>query len=155
MDAKCDLLRHTVATLAYRATRALQDAPESFAEFSGAGRTPAQILAHMGDLMDWALSMVEGRQSWRNSEPLTWNEEKQRFFAAVQALDRALAASDSAQVDCDRLFQGPVADAINHVGQIAMLRRLAGCKIPGENYYVAQITTGRTGDDQPAPVRTF
>jgi len=155
MDSKRELLRHTLATLAYRATRALGDAPESFAEFSGAGRTPAQILAHMGDLMDWALSMVEGRQSWHNSVPLSWKEEKHRFFTALQALDRALAASDSKQVDCERLFQGPVADAISHVGQIAMMRRLAGCKIPGENYYVAAIATGQTGEDQPAPVRTF
>jgi hypothetical protein len=155
MDAKRDFFRHTLATLAYRATRALENAPESFAEYSGAGRTPVQILSHMGDLMEWARSMVEGRQGWQNSAPLTWTEEKKRFFTVLQALDRALGASDLAQLDAERLFQGPVADAINHVGQIAMLRRLAGCKMHGENYYVAEIVTGRTGEEQAAPVRTF
>ena len=54
-----------------------------------------------------------------------------------------------------RLFQGPVADALTHVGQIAMLRRMAVCPISGENYFVAQIETGRVGADQAAAVREF
>ena len=155
MDPKRELLRHALATLAYRATRALEDAPTSFGGFSGTGRTPAQILAHMGDLMDWALSMAEGRPSWQNSEPLPWEEEKQRFFASLAAFDGAVSDVEPLHADVGRLFQGPVADAINHVGQIAMLRRLAGCKMRGENYYVAEIAIGRVGEDQAAPVRTF
>lgn len=155
MDPKRDLLRHTVAVVAYRASRALDGAPDTFAGFSGAGRTPAQILAHMGDLFDWALSIAQGRESWRNSEPLPWPEEKQRFFAALQAFDAALAAPEPLAGEIERLFQGPIADALSHVGQIAMLRRLAGCKIPGENYYRANIAAGRAVAEQVAPVRTF
>jgi hypothetical protein len=155
MDPKRELLRHALATLAYRATRALEGAPSSFGAFSGAGRTPAQILAHMGDLMDWALSMAEGRPSWHNSEPLPWEEEKQRFFVSLTAFDSAVTDADPLHAEVERLFQGPVADAISHVGQIAMMRRLAGCKMRGENYYVAEIAAGRVGEDQAAPVRTF
>jgi len=155
MDPKRDLLRHSVATLAYRATRALDGAPESFAGFSGTGRTPAQILAHMGDLFDWALSITQGHESWHNSTPLPWEEEKRRFFTALQALDAALAAPQPIAGEIEGLFQGPVADALSHVGQIAMMRRLAGCKIAGENYYVAQIAAGRAGADQPPPVFSF
>lgn len=153
MDSKCDLLRHAVATVAYRASRALDGAPDSFAEFSGAVRTPAQILAHMGDLFDWALSIAQGRQTWHNSAPLPWAAEKQRFFAALQAFDGALAAPTPPAGEIERLMQGPVADALSHVGQLAMLRRLAGCKMPGESYYAAEVVVGRTGPEQAAPVR--
>jgi hypothetical protein len=143
MDEKRALLRHTLATLAYRATRALDGAPEDFASFSGAGRQPAQILAHMGDLFDWALCMAAGKPAWHNSQPLAWAEEKQRFFAALAAFDAFLASPEPLHAPTERLFQGPVADALTHVGQLAMLRRLAGSPTRGENFYVAAIATGQ------------
>ena len=162
MEDKREFLRHTVATLAYRATRALENAPEQFAGYSSAGRTPVQILAHMGDLFDWALSMAQGAQRWHNSQPLPWFEEVGRFYAALQAFDAALQLSDAALVcpepihaDPEALFQGPIADALTHVGQLSMLRRLAGSPTRGENFYVAAIAIGQTGADQPAPIRTF
>ena len=153
MNSDRELFRHTLATLAYRAARALEDSPESFAGFDGTGRTPAQILAHMGDLFNWALSMAEGNQGWHNSEPLPWAEEQSRFFAALKALDTYLVSGERIHAPLDRLFQGPVADALTHVGQLAMLRRLAGCPIRGENYYVAEIATGHVGADLPAPIK--
>ncbi|MDR3772728.1 MAG: hypothetical protein P4L26_05225 [Terracidiphilus sp.] len=155
MNSDRELLRHTLATLAYRAARALEDSPESFARFDGAGRTPAQILAHMGDLFDWALSMAEGKQRWHNSEPLAWAAEQGRFFAALKAFDAYLVSGGRINAPLERLFQGPVADTMTHVGQLAMLRRLAGCAIRGENYYVAEISTGRVGANLPAPVKPF
>jgi hypothetical protein len=155
MEDPRQLLRHTLATLAYRATRSIDGAPDEFAAFAGAGRTPGQILAHMGDLFDWALSIVAGKQTWHNSTPLPWPAEKQRFFAALQAFDSYLASDEPLEAPIDRIFQGPVADALTHVGQLAMMRRLAGYKIPGENYYVAAIAVGQVGADQPEPVRTF
>ncbi|HEY3705641.1 MAG TPA: hypothetical protein VGL22_11305 [Terracidiphilus sp.] len=155
MDEKREFLRHTLAALAYRANRALQGSPDEFAAFTGCGKTPAQILAHMGDLFDWALSSAQGQQRWHNSEPLPWGEEKARFFAALTALDGYLAGPEPVRAELERLFQGPIADAINHVGQLAMMRRLAGYKVPGENFYVAEIKTGQAGAEQPAPVRTF
>lgn len=155
MDEKRALLRHTLASLAYRASRALENSPESFAAFDGAGRQPAQILAHMGDLFDWALSIVEGKQRWHNSKPVDWGSEQQRFFAALEAFDGYLASGEPLHVPIEQLFQGPVADALTHVGQLAMLRRLATCPTCGENFFVATITAGRVGADQAAAVQPF
>jgi hypothetical protein len=155
MNSDRELFRHTLATLAYRAARALEDAPETFATFDEAGRQPTQILAHMGDLFDWALSMAEGKQRWHDSQPLPWPEEQRRFFAALKAFDAYLTSGERIHAPLERLFQGPVADALTHVGQLAMLRRLAGCPIRGENYYVAEISLGRLGASQAAPVKPF
>jgi hypothetical protein len=155
MDDKRQFMRHALAALAYRATRALDGAPDDFAQFTGCERTPGEILAHMGDLFDWSLSIAQGQQRWHNSQPLSWADEKQRFFAALSEFDAYLAASEPLHAEIEQLFQGPVADAISHVGQLAMMRRLAGYKIPGENYYVANIKAGQTGIEQPEPVKRF
>ncbi len=154
MNDSREMLRHTLATVAYRATRALDDAPEEFANFAGAGRRPVQILAHMGDLFDWAHSIVAGKEAWHNSAPLPWGLEKERFFVTLQAFDSYLASEHPLHAPIDRLFQGPVADALTHVGQLAMLRRLAGAPTRGENFYVAAISLGRIAE-QPKPVKTF
>lgn len=155
MEENRGLLRHTLATLAYRAARALESAPEEFASFRGAGREPVKVLAHMGDLFDWALSIARGQQVWRNSEPLAWDAEVARFYAALTAFDTYLASEEPLHASIEGLFQGPVADALTHVGQLAMMRRMAGCPTRGENFYVAGIETGRVGAEQPAPVKTF
>jgi hypothetical protein len=157
VDPARELLRHTVATVAYRAVKPLRDAPDSFAAFrAGAtSRSPAQILAHMGDLFDWALSLARGQQKWHDSIPLPWSQEVERFFASVKAFDEYLASSEPLQESPEKLFQGPVADALNHVGQMAMLRRLAGAPIRGENYHRAEIAAGRVGREQAAAVREF
>ncbi len=155
MDDKRQLLRHTVAALAYRAARALDDAPESFATFDGCGRQPVQILAHMGDLFDWALSAVQGSERWHNSPPLPWQQETARFFDTLKAFDDYLASGQPLHVEMEPLFQGPIADALTHVGQIAMLRRLACCPARGENFFVAKIAAGQVSGEQPEPVRPF
>jgi hypothetical protein len=109
----------------------------------------------MGDLMDWALSIAQGQQKWQNSTPLHWDQECDRFFAALKKFDDYLAGDQPLAVAEEKLFQGPIADALTHVGQIAMLRRMAGAKIKGENYFVASIATGTVGRDQPVPKREF
>lgn len=155
MDEKREMLRHTVATVAYRATRALEGAPDHFAGYDGAGRLPVQILAHIGDLFDWALSMAVGQSRWHDAQPRPWAEEQQRFFSSLQSFDAFLASDQPLHAPIERLFQGPVADALTHVGQLAMLRRLSGNPIHGENFFVAEIKTGQVGADQPAPQKTF
>ena len=152
-----DLLRHTVATVAYRGGKALRGAPPEFADYQPGpgGRTPVEILAHIGDLFDWALKLADGKHEWHNSQPLPWDQEVARFFAALEAFDRRLASGEPLGYLPAKLFQGPIADALTHVGQIAMLRRMAGCKIRGENYFKATITAGRVGADQAAPVFEF
>jgi hypothetical protein len=156
-DPARQLLRHTVATVAYRGAKALRGAPESFANFKSgdSSRTSAKILAHLGDLFDWALSMAQGEMTWRDSEPLPWKAEADRFFASLKKFDDFLASTENLKAPIEKLFQGPVADAITHVGQIAMLRRLAGCPIKGENYFKAEIAAGRVGAEQSAPRHEF
>jgi len=150
-------LRHALATLAYRGGKVLRDAPESFASYTAGdgGRTAAQIVAHLGDLMEWALSMAEGQQRWRDSKPLAWKDEVGRFYFSLQAFDDYLASEKPVQAPLEKLFQGPVADALTHVGQLAMMRRMAGAKINGENYYAADMVAGRLGREQAAPKREF
>jgi hypothetical protein len=156
-DASRQLLRHTIATLAYRGAKVVRGAPGDFAEFtvSATTRTPGAILAHIGDLLDWALTAADGRPEWRETPPASWDADAERFFAAVARLDARLADPARLGVSAERLFQGPVADALSHVGQIAMLRRLAGAPVRGENYFVAGIATGVVGQHQPPPVREF
>jgi hypothetical protein len=154
-DPNTVFLRHTLATLAYRAGKALRGAPPEFANFAGAARTPVQILAHMGDLFDWALGLADGRQDWHNFTPQPWDQEVERFFTALDAFDRRLATGAPLGYPAEQLFQGPIADALTHTGQIAMLRRLAGCPMKGENYFKAQIIAGVVGIEQAVPKVEF
>ena len=149
-DPEVGFLRHALATLAYRAEKALRGAPGIFPSLRIAPgtRSPAEILAHMGDLMDWALWLAKGKHVWRDSAPQEWDADVDRFFAALQALDLFLASGVPPGAPPGRLFQGPVADALTHVGQIAIMRRVAGSPVKGENYFRAEIAPGRAGADQ-------
>lgn len=156
-DEKREFLRHTLATLAYRGGKALRGVPEGFAEFrtTETTRTPGQILAHIGDLLDWALSMARGKQEWHDSASPWWADGVSRFYAGTKALDDYLASDQPLGITAEALFQGPIADALTHVGQIAMLRRVAGSPVKGENYFKAEIVIGRVGPEQAAPRREF
>ena len=157
-DAGRELLRHTVATAAYRGAKVLRGAPPGFATFRAAEgvRTPGEILAHVVDLFDWALSIASGQQKWTDSPPLDWEAGTARFFEAVGRFDAYLASSDAPLASpVEKLFQGPVADALTHIGQVALLRRLAQAPVKGENYHVADIVRGRLGPDQAPPRREF
>ncbi|HKV46064.1 MAG TPA: hypothetical protein VJT32_15550 [bacterium] len=156
-DSSRHLLRHCVATLAYRAGKALRNAPDGFGDIrvSAATRTSGEILAHMGDLLDWALSIAQGMQRWRTSAPLPWVQEVRRFFAALGAFDEYLASDAPLSAAPGKLFQGPIADALTHVGQIATRRGVAGAPVRGENYFLADIAAGRVGPEQSPPRREF
>jgi len=155
MSEKIALLRHTLATLAYRGGKALRGAPPEFAHFTGGTREPGRILAHLSDLLDWALLMANGGNAWHDSPAAEWESGTARFFAALEALDARLASAEPPAVSPEKLFQGPIADALTHVGQIAMLRRMAGCPMRSENYFVAEVAAGRVGDQQAAPRKEF
>lgn len=150
-------LRHTVATLAYRGGKAVRGAPEDFASFkaSPGTRTPGEILAHIGDLFDWAVALADGKHVWHNSKPLVWNREAARFFRVLKKFDRRLASRKPLGFSPEKLFQGPIADALTHIGQIAMLRRMAGSPTRGENYFLADIAAGRAGAKQKPPAKEF
>ena len=157
IDPERALLRHTIATLAYRGGKALRGAPESFSSFriGDPPRTPGQILAHVSDLLDWALTLCDGKQAWNNSKPQTWAQDTARFHEALRRLDDRIAGGGDLAESAAALFQGPIADALTHVGQINMLRRLAGVPIRGENYHRAEIKAGHVGADQTASRKEF
>lgn len=155
------LFRHSLATIAYRGGKTLRDASESFPSFraSDTSRSPAQILAHMADLLEWALRLAEGNESWRSAwhpvAPDIWNSDVNRFFESLKQLDAFFAAGKPSAISVETLFQGPIADVLTHIGQLAMLRRLSGSPIKGEVMIIAEIETGRVGPDQAAPKREF
>jgi len=152
-----DHLRHTVATLAYRARKAVEVKDTSFAHFriGESTRTPLAILSHMADLMEWALTQAQGGERWNDATPSDWAQECARFFDGVAALDAYLASASPLGQPEGRIFQGAVADALTHVGQINLLRRLAGDPVRGENYNRAEVRVGRVGRDQAPPRREF
>ena len=151
------VLRVMVATLAYRAAKTLRDAPPGFADFThaSAARTPCQIVAHMGDLMGWGVRMVNGEVTWRPEGSADWTREVRRLFDGLAALDEALASRDPADYRPEKLIQGPLADALTHVGQLAMLRSAAGAPVRPESYARAAIEVGRVGLDQAEPRYEF
>ena len=150
--SKREFLRHIIATIAYRGGKAIADAPENFADFKASEmtRAPILILAHIGDLFDWALSMAKGKQVWNNSKPENWDAESKRFFGVIKAFDDYLASDETINASLEKLFQGPIADALTHVGQINLLRRMFDAPIKGENYFVANVEIGRVGENQSA-----
>lgn len=141
LDLKRELLRHLVAALTFRARIAISDAPESFAAFriEETVRTPAEILAHLGDLLEGSLYLMKGELVYLNSPPLAWKEESRRFFAAAKDFDAFLASDAHPQQPVEKIVQGPIADALTHVGQIVMLRRAAGAPVREESYFTAEI----------------
>ncbi|HVO10067.1 MAG TPA: hypothetical protein VMX54_04870, partial [Vicinamibacteria bacterium] len=157
MTTAREMLRHTLATLAYRGGKAVHGAPQDFAGFKPAPttRTPAEILAHISDLLDWTVSLARGEHVWHDSTPLPWPQEVARFHAALGKVDAVLSGEQPLGTTVERLFQGPIADALTHVGQIAMLRRMSGSPVRGENYAKAEIVAGRVGPEQAEPRREF
>ena len=152
-DSNRQFLRHTLATVAYRGGKAIRGVPGTFSEFRAneSCRTPGQILTHIGDLYDWALSQAKGQEKWRDSKPLPWDDEVKRFFAALKALDDYLASDSSLEATPEKLFQGAIADSLTHIGQISILRRLASSPVRAENYSRAAIVAGRVGSEQAPP----
>ncbi len=151
------MLRHLVATLAYRAAKVLRDAPPGFGGFQAgpAARRPVTIVAHMADLMSWAVSLAHGDYVWKAEGGEDWASEVARFFDGIGALDRALDNRALPERAAEKLIQGPLADALTHVGQLAMLRGLAGAPVRPESYARADIVAGRVGPAQSPPVREF
>jgi hypothetical protein len=145
MDLKRELLRHLVASLAFRAKVALADAPSNFADFkiNETIRTPGEILAHLGDLLEGSLYLMKGEFIYLNSTPLAWEDEVKRFFSAVNEFDAYLASDGPLNQPIEKITQGPISDALTHVGQIVMMRRAAGIPIKSEGYFAAEIVPGK------------
>lgn len=156
-DPARQLLRHIVATIAYRGAKAVRDAGPAFSTFRAAAdaRMPAEILAHIGDLLEWSVGICDGRQEWAAAAPQPWDDEVARFFDVLARLDQRLADARPLGIAIEVLTQGPIADTLTHIGQLSLLRRVSGSPVRGENFVAAQITTGRVGVSQPPPVFEF
>jgi hypothetical protein len=151
------MLRHAVATLAYRTAKVLREPPAGF-EYLRAHpttRSARQIVAHMADLLEWATRRVDRETDWQASQVKSWQAETARLLMALKALDDRLADQRPLVASPEKIFQGPIADALTHVGQLATLRRIAGSGIRGENYFRAEIALGRVGIDQAPPPWEF
>jgi len=146
-SGEMQLLRHLIATIAYRTEKVIRNSPEGFAgtKLGESTRTPIQILAHINDLFDWAGHLVRGEHIWNTSQPKEWSAEVERFYKTLKNFDKHLSGTKPLLCDPKKLIQGPIADALTHVGQLAMIRRIAGSPVRGENYYRAEITSGRVG----------
>ncbi len=159
-DHTRQFFRQILATIAYRGGKTLRGAPGSFAEFRIAetSRTPAQILAHMADLLEWTVRLAAGEQwraAWHPVGPSTWENDVARFFKALEAPDRFFAIEQPSATSLEVLFQGPISDVLTHIGQLGMLRRAAGSPIRGEVMIIADVEIGRVGPDQAPPKREF
>lgn len=152
---KRELLRHGLATIAYRGAKVLRDAPRDFGSLKAGetARTPAQILAHIGDLLDWAMELVHGKYIWHDSVPGLWQDDVVRFFSGLQRLDDYFASDAPIGFSAEQWLQGPIADALTHIGQLALLRRVAGSPVKGESYFKADVVIGRVSAEQSAPRR--
>lgn len=145
------ILRHFLAALAYRTQKALRGAPAHFATLQvGAGvRTPLELLHHMTNVLTRTADGLRGTGS-DPLAPLPYEGEIDRFHRSLQALSSALG---SASLDdnhlAERLLQGPLADAMTHAGQLALLRRLAGAPVEAEDFFFASISPENLGPDQP------
>jgi hypothetical protein len=151
-----DTLRQLVATLAYRAAKVLREAPPGFATFriSPNARTPVEIVAHLGDLMKWATWLARGEHVWKAEGSSDWDTEVDRFFLLLAELDTLLAAADF-NGSVEKLIQGPLADALTHIGQLSMMRGAAGLPVRPESYARAEIVAGRVGREQAPPKAEF
>lgn len=156
-DGEVRMLRHALATLAYRAEKSLRDAPKSFAahRVGETTRTPLELVGHLGDLMDWACNLADGHWTWRADSHGAWEPDVERFFASLGKLDARLAANEAPKFSAKVIFQGPVADAFTHVGQLALLRGHAGAPVKPESFGRAEIAVGRVGRDQSAKRAEF
>ena len=157
MTSASMILRHVVATLAYRAAKVMRDVPADFGStsFGSTTRRPVLIVAHLADLMSWAITIAEGNVKWKAAGTDDWEVEVKRFFSGLFILDRVLDEKTLPDVDIEQLIQGPLADALTHVGQLAMLRGMAGHAIRPESYARAEIVRGRVGPDQAPARREF
>jgi hypothetical protein len=152
MSDKEELLRHQLAALAYRTQKALQEAPPDFGGFSvGCGvRTPHELLNHMTNLVAYTISALRGQDMRAIAEAHDFSEEMMRFHALLGDLSGLLAEISLEREDlAERLLQGPLSDAMTHVGQLALLRRLAASPITAENYFRAPIRRDNVTADQP------
>ena len=157
MSDNVRLLRHMLAVIAYRGGKVLRDAPADFgqARVRRDTRSAVEILVHINDVLQWGITAVQGNMVWVQQPPGEWCDQVDRIFDLLGRFNEALSSTDDLQCSATRLLAGPLADPLTHIGQLSTLRKLACSPVAGENYFIADIETGRVGRDQAAPTREF
>jgi hypothetical protein len=154
MTEQQKLVQHFLAAIAYRTQKALRGAPESFVDFRAGSnvRTPHELVWHMTGVLGYARTFFHGG-IWQPEKLESFTEEVTRFHQVLEALGTDLEKESPARdLSLEKLLQGPLADAMTHVGQLAMLRRLAGFPVPPENFIRAAIDSSNLSANQPMPV---
>jgi len=147
-----DLLRHFLAALAYRTQKALRGAPPEFGRFDPGHRvrTPMELVRHMASVLGYARTVFRGG-SYRADPLESLEAETGRFHGMLEDLSKHLEAGDDCEISLEQLLHGPLADAMTHAGQLAMLRRLHGSPIPPEDFIFADVDATNLGTEQAAP----
>lgn len=144
-SAKNAYLRHTLSTIGYRFRRCLENAPDSFGDFIvGQGvRSPTEIICHMYSVLNWTTTYMRGGQVIKEgAAQLSYRQEKHRFRIELIVLDGLFSEKEVSPGATEKLLQGPLADILTHIGQLAMLCRLNGHPIPGEDFSKAALRAG-------------
>jgi hypothetical protein len=158
---KNELVRHLLATLVYRTTKIIRDAPIEYSYTSiGEGvRTPEKVLGHINSLIQlsnrfWSTERPVSMADLRKASPKKgWEREVDLFYRLVAQFDATLAEHpEPRKYSPEKILQGPFMDAFTHIGQLALLRRMAGSSIKGDSYWMADVKIGRVGPDQPLRV---
>jgi hypothetical protein len=147
------MLRHFLASIAYHCTKAIRESPPGYPElYLGKGvRTPLEVLNHVSSVLTYAHRFyVHYDNTWIDIRG--WEYEVKRFYDTISKLDKSIQTQKLREVTEDRILQGPFSDAMAHIGQLLMLRRLADSPVPSENFLFADINAGVLGPDQPEPV---
>ncbi len=141
MNQNSHFIQHFLKVLSYRFEKAIHNAAESYPKHaSGHGiRTPLELLGHMNGVLEFAISSLKN-QPRRNIPEQSWQEQITLYYEKLKELNQLMQENSFDTDTLERILQGPLADAMTHIGQLAMMRRLANSAIAGENYFAADMS---------------
>ena len=152
-EVKRGILTHYLASLAYHLQKALRGAPESFANFRAKPgvRTPHELVFHITNVLGYARTFFVGGQ-WRPEKLPSFDAEVLLSHEILASLRKHfLTGSQLNTITFEQLLQGPLSDAMTHIGQLSLLRRLHDCPVPPENFVYANISADNVRPYLPKP----
>lgn len=157
MNRDRELLLHFLAAIAYRTQKALRGAPANYPclAIGHGARTPVEVLRHMTSLMGYTQTFFRGGSYPMVPEALaTFEQEVARFHDMLGGVGDLLKSDEPLRdISTEQLLQGPLADTMTHVGQLALMRRLSNSAVRGENFVFAEVRADRLGVNQATPAR--
>ena len=137
-------IRHILATIGYRFNKTVTAVDIAFGDFEAGNdaKKPSEIIHHITQILFFA-KKVFGDDIPSKIELLSYPEEIARFYKILNELDLLVCDVIIRDLPYYKLIQGPLADILSHVGQLALLRRLYGSPIAAEDFMEADIQSGR------------